>query len=70
MFNGQIIKLISVKKNINIGIASTILNKNFEIGCLDGSICPILLQRQGKKIVSIDQFIRGFEFSVGDRVNA
>ena len=70
LFNQQRIKLISVKKSNNIGEPSTILNDKFEIGCKDGSIAPLLLQREGKKIVSIDEFIRGFDFSVGDKLNA
>ena len=64
------IKLISVKINNNIGKPSTILNDKFEISCKDGSILPMLLQREGKKIVSIEEFIRGFNFSVGDQLNA
>ena len=64
------IKLISVKINNNIGKPSTILNDKFEISCKDGSILPLLLQREGKKIVSIEEFIRGFNFSVGDQLNA
>jgi len=64
------IKLISVKINNKIGKPSTILNDKFEISCKDGSILPLLLQREGKKIVSIEEFIRGFNFSVGDQLNA
>ena len=60
----------AIKKSNNIGEPSTILNDKFEIGCKDGSIVPLLLQREGKKIVSIEEFIRGFDFSVGDKLNA
>ena len=70
LYKNHRIKLISVKINNNIGKPSSILNDKFEISCKDGSIVPLLLQREGKKIVSIEEFIRGFNFSVGDQLNA
>ena len=47
----------------------TILNKNFEIGWLEGSISPIYLQREGKKVMSIKEFLRGFDLVVGDKLD-
>ena len=68
--NNERIKILEAKANLEIGNISTILNKNFVISCQDGSIEPLILQREGKKIVTKDEFVRGFNFKVGNLVNA
>ena len=50
--------------------SSTIINKNFTIACKEGAIIPIFIQREGKKVVSLEDFLRGFTFSVQDELNA
>jgi len=69
-YNNNRIKIISATIQNNKGNPSTILNKQFELGCLDGSILPSYLQREGKKIMYIEDFLRGFSFTVGDSLNA
>ena len=39
------------------------------IACKDGAILPLLIQREGKKVVSLDEFLRGFTFSIQDKLN-
>jgi len=39
------------------------------IACKDGSILPTLIQREGKKTVSLDDFLRGFSFLIQDKLN-
>ena len=69
-YNNERIKIINASIQSNKGNLSTILNKQFELGCLDGSILPSYLQREGKKIMYIEDFFRGFSFTVGDSLNA
>ena len=69
-YNNERIKIINASIQSNKGNPSTILNKQFELGCLDGSILPSYLQREGKKIMYIEDFLRGFSFTVGDYLNA
>jgi methionyl-tRNA formyltransferase len=69
-YNNERIKIISASIQSNKGNSSTILNKQFELGCSDGSILPSYLQREGKKIMYIEDFLRGFSFTVGDSLNA
>ena len=64
------IKIISCKKIIDHSIPSIIVNNNFHIGCKDGRIVPIIIQREGKKLMEIKDFLRGFQFSIGQKVNA
>ncbi len=63
------IKIISATKGKNIGTSSTIINSNFELGCKDGSILPMLLQREGKKRMKLDEFIKGYKFIINDKLN-
>ncbi len=69
-YNNERIKIISASIQSNKRNPSTILNKQFELGCLDGSILPSYLQREGKKIMYIEDFLRGFSFTVGDSLNS
>ena len=64
------IKIIKAKKINELGESSTILNKEIMIACKDGAILPLLIQREGKKVVSLDEFLRGFTFSIQDKLNA
>ena len=42
---------------------SKIINDQFYIQCLKGIIQPLIVQRQGKKAMSISEFLLGFKFS-------
>jgi methionyl-tRNA formyltransferase len=68
-YRGERIKIIKAKKINELGKSSTILNKDFIIACKDGAILPLLIQREGKKVVSLDDFLRGFTFSIQDKLN-
>ena len=69
-YRGERIKIIKAKKINELGESSTILNKDFMIACKDGAISPEFIQREGKKVVSLDDFLRGFTFSIQDKLNA
>ena len=69
-YKGERIKIIKAKKINALGKSSTILNKDFTIACKEGAILPSLIQREGKKVVSLEDFLRGFTFSVQDKLNA
>jgi methionyl-tRNA formyltransferase len=61
IYQAQIIDHNSDAKALNI-IPGTIVDNDFTIQCGNGRIRPILLQMEGKKIVDIDEFLRGFRF--------
>ncbi len=61
IYQAQIIDEDSDANLLNIKPA-TIVDNNFTIQCQTGRIRPILLQREGKKIIHIDEFLRGFRF--------
>ena len=52
-----------------MGEISTIINDKFHIQCKDGIIVPLILQKEGKKPMSIKDFLNGYRFEVGDKIN-
>ncbi len=68
-YKNERIKIISaILKNDN-GNPGTIFDNHFSLSCLNGCIAPTYLQREGKKIMQIKEFLRGFSFKVGDTLN-
>ena len=70
LLQNERIKIIKARKSNSIGNASTIINETFDIGCNDGSIEPLILQREGKNIISKDDFLRGYSLKINDIINA
>ncbi len=68
-YKNERIKIIRAKIISKKSVPSQIMSNQFELGCLDGCIQPTYLQREGKKILDIDDFLRGFVFDIGDRLN-
>ena len=68
-YKGERIKIIKAKKVHKKGESSTILNKEFIIACKDGAIHPVIIQREGKRAVSAEDFLRGFTFAIQDKLN-
>ena len=64
------IKIIKCKKKHIESLPSTIVNDKFHLGCKDGSIEPLIVQREGKKPMKIDEFLKGFHFDIGQTINA
>ena len=64
------IKIIKARKSNSNGNPSAIINDSFDIGCKDGSIEPLILQREGKNAISKDDFLRGYSFKVNEVINA
>ena len=63
------IKIIRAIRDNKTGAPGTILSDKFELGCIDGCVAPLYLQREGKKIIHIDDFLRGFSFKIGNKLN-
>ena len=51
-----------------IGLAGTILDKNFVIGCGDTSLEIIEIQKEGKKKLLLKDFLMGLNFKQGDEL--
>jgi methionyl-tRNA formyltransferase len=63
LYNDEKIKILDAKL-VNIDsqqfTAGTIINQEFLIQCNKGIVKPLILQRQGKKPLAINEFLRGF----------
>jgi methionyl-tRNA formyltransferase len=68
-YNNEIIKIIKSDFVKGSWDTSTIINDKFQIGCSDGKICPKIIQREGKKPMHLNEFLRGFQFIVGSKIN-
>lgn len=47
----------------------TIVDKNFSIQCNGGILKLLILQKEGKKSLNIKDFINGYKFNIGDKIN-
>jgi len=69
MFQKERIKIIKCEVLIQDSTPSVIENNELYIGCAGGVIQPRILQREGKKPMGIGEFLKGFQFTVGQKVN-
>ena len=70
MFRNERIKIIHCQTSIQKCTPSVIINNEFHIGCEGGLIKPRIIQKEGKIPMGIGEFLKGFKFSVGQKVNA
>jgi methionyl-tRNA formyltransferase len=65
-YNNEKIKIFEADftRNIDAREPGTVLDKNFTISCKNGIIQPLLVQRQGKKIMPIAEFLNGFSLNI------
>ena len=70
ILNNERINIIKCSMKICYTEVSTIINDQLHIGCRNGKIIPQVIQRQGKKPMEIGEFLKGFTFNVGEKVDA
>ncbi len=67
-YHGEIVKVISANYTIDESItapAGTVLDNDLSIAAIGGILHPTLLQRQGRKMIYTDAFLRGFPIPAG-----
>ena len=70
MFDNERIKIVKASFKKGNFQPSTIVNDQFYIGCNNGQICPQIIQREGKKPMELKEFLKGFKFNVGSKIDA
>ena len=70
MFDNERIKIIKASFKKGNSKPLTILNDQFHVGCNNGQICPEIIQREGKKPMELKEFLKGFKFNVGSKIDA
>ena len=68
-YNNERLKVIEADFAQGDYKTSTIVNNLFHIGCKNGKMCPKIIQREGKKPMKLEEFLRGFIFVVNSKVN-
>jgi len=69
-YKNERIKIINCSMEICDSKPSFIINDQFHIGCANGKIIPKIIQREGKRPMEINEFLRGFKFTVDQKINA
>lgn len=69
--NGELIKILEAKFEMKIHECEpgTVMNECLLIACGEGFLRPTSLQRQGRKVLSAEAFLRGYKILVGTVLN-
>ena len=68
-FKNSRFKIWKAEISEQIGKPGEIINKNFIIGCKDKSLKILEIQKEGKKRLSIDEFLKGTQINSGEFIN-
>ena len=67
-FDGARIKVLRSTLGSGAGAPGAALDDNLTIACGDGAVRLIQVQREGKKAMSADEFLRGTKVAAGARL--
>ena len=67
-YQGVRVKIIDAKEVDASGTPGQIINKNFTIACSKNAIQILELQKEGKKIMSVIDFLKGNEIEIGSKL--
>ncbi len=65
LYNGERYKILKAKISSGVGSPGDVLSDRFEIGCKEGTIKVLEIQREGKRPQKIDEFILGTKIKKG-----
>ena len=69
VFKNERYKILKAEVSNAKGQPGLILNENFEVGCKDFSIKILEIQREGKKVQKIGEFMLGSQIRKGSRIS-
>jgi len=64
-FNGERYKILKAEKSSTTGKPGEIVSENFEVCCVGGSIKVLSIQREGKRVQQINEFLLGTQIKKG-----
>ena len=67
-FNGERYKILKAEKSSTNGIPGSIISENFEVCCGEGSIKVLSIQRKGKRVQQINEFLLGTQIKKGSNI--
>tara|TARA_Y100000741_G_scaffold166767_1_gene126200 strand:+ start:19 stop:942 length:924 start_codon:yes stop_codon:yes gene_type:complete len=65
IFNGVRYKILKAEKSYTKGKAGKIISEDFEICCGEGSVKVLTIQREGKRVQQINEFLLGTQIKKG-----
>ena len=68
IYKGERYKVLKAESSNKTGIVGTILSNNLEIGCKDGSIKILEIQKEGKRPQKINEFVLGSQIKKGSNL--
>ena len=68
IYKGERYKVLKAEPSNKIGIVGNILSNNLEIGCKEGSIKILEIQKEGKRSQKINEFILGSQIKKGSNL--
>jgi methionyl-tRNA formyltransferase len=68
LFNGERYKILKAEKSNTKGKVGSIVNENFEVCCGEGSIKVLSIQREGKRVQQINEFLLGTQIKKGANI--
>ena len=66
--NGERYKILKAEKSNSEGKSGNVVSENFEICCGEGSIKVLSIQREGKRVQKINEFLLGTKIKKGDNI--
>ena len=69
VINGTRLKVLQAQTTPGSGAAGTVLDDGLRIACGDGAIQCLVLQREGKGVMTADVILRGFPVAAGTQVS-
>ena len=67
-FNGERYKILRAEKSSTQGKVGSIVGENLEICCGEGSIKVLSIQREGKRVQQINEFLLGSQIKKGSNI--
>ncbi len=68
-YSGSRIKIIKAKEVTGGGSEGEIINKNFTVACKKNAIQILELQKEGKKKMNTEEYLKGNHFKIGEIIN-
>ena len=68
LFNGERYKILKAEKSYTNGKPGNVISEDFEICCGEGSIKVLNIQREGKRVQQISEFLLGSQIKKGTNI--
>ena len=68
LFNGERYKILKAEKSYTNGEPGSVISEDLEICCGEGSVKVLIIQREGKRVQQINEFLPGNQIKKGSKI--